>query len=267
MNMTQVVKPFLQLVKENFVHPRLVKLLFTHVFDIVEAKLFNTFLVRKDLCNVEQALNIKLNLTLLEDAVMSQGVEWIGHMEHKFLRFKEALTVILIDKREVTAEAFPHLNGVQIRQLLLKYQPQEEFEESIPHEVLKRVEAIIQGNDTMLLPSFQLVPPILLEHLAWLDPNDIFVSSIPSALQEKIPFTFVKSDARNIIMQAKDLTFTTSLNETHQEHIAANLNSTAVQGTSVSLPQVTVTSLPLKPSRKPFARTISGLITGPSAQK
>ncbi len=122
------------------VEPRLVRQVFDQVFYLINATVVNTMLLRKDLCHWSKGMQIRCNLTALEEWVHKQGLEDCKHQLVEAVQLTQLLQVDKTRVEDVDAirQCCDRLNVVQIQKILTMYSPGD-GEDRVPAAVIRAV--------------------------------------------------------------------------------------------------------------------------------
>lgn len=197
----KILHPYFKLFREHLLTPNLVSHFFSQVFLFIQAKIFNAFLLRTDLWNVERVLHIKLNLKTLETQCLAEGHQWIGKFEDHFSKLNQAFELLMNPKIEISKEKFPGLNATQIKQVLIRA-ARDEYASPIDDKIFAKLESQIQPNETLLLPSIHLAP-LKIEKMHYVDADDILSLPLPNYFPEKFHFTFFEKKFQSLINTAR----------------------------------------------------------------
>ncbi|XP_060770466.1 unconventional myosin-Va [Neoarius graeffei] len=149
-------------------------------FYIICATTLNNLLLRKDMCSWSKGLQIRYNLSQLEEWLMAKGVQSGGVRETLEPLIQAAQLLQIKKKSQEDAEAIATmctaLTATQIQKILNLYTPVNEFEERVSASFIKSVQALLkdrQESPQLLMDSKMIFPlsfpfnpsPVALESL------------------------------------------------------------------------------------------------------
>jgi len=114
---------------ENFINLTLVQRFFEQVFYFMSSVIFNAVLLSRQLCCLEKAMNVKIEMTNLESWMREEGGVWLGTASEQLEPVRQIVRLLLIkkslviDSEEIRNSVFPLLNNLQIKQVLAMYTP------------------------------------------------------------------------------------------------------------------------------------------------
>ncbi|XP_017341765.1 unconventional myosin-Va [Ictalurus punctatus] len=149
-------------------------------FYVICATTLNNLLLRKDMCSWSKGLQIRYNVSQLEEWLMDKGVQGGGVRETLEPLIQAAQLLQIKKKNQEDAEAIATmctaLTATQIEKILNLYTPVNEFEERVSASFMKSVQALLkdrQESPQLLMDSKVLFPfsfpfnpsPVALESL------------------------------------------------------------------------------------------------------
>ncbi|XP_026774652.3 unconventional myosin-Va isoform X1 [Pangasianodon hypophthalmus] len=149
-------------------------------FYVICATTLNNLLLRKDMCSWSKGLQIRYNVSQLEEWLMDKGVQGGGVRETLEPLIQAAQLLQIKKKSQEDAEAIATmctaLTATQIEKILHLYTPVNEFEERVSASFMKSVQALLkdrQESPQLLMDSKILFPfsfpfnpsPVALESL------------------------------------------------------------------------------------------------------
>ncbi|CAI7991817.1 Unconventional myosin-Va, partial [Geodia barretti] len=157
------------------------------IFYTIHAFLLNNLLLRRDMCHWSKGIQIRYNLSQLEDWARANrlgGAEVLSQL----LPSVEAAKLLQMKKStakdaESICELCTHLNPLQVQKLLTMYSPANEFEERVPASIIRLV-AQKNGADLTdpahLMASIDRVFPVTFPHSPSSDISSRGISLPPS---------------------------------------------------------------------------------------
>lgn len=76
-SLREVLSKYLLGLAQNFVFLSLVQKFFAQIFHFINATLFNEILLVRELCTVDEAVEIKMHMTNLESWILEEGGLWL----------------------------------------------------------------------------------------------------------------------------------------------------------------------------------------------
>ncbi|XP_027019678.2 unconventional myosin-Va [Tachysurus fulvidraco] len=158
----------------------LIRQVLKQTFYVICATTLNNLLLRKDMCSWSKGLQIRYNVSQLEEWLMDKGVQGGGVRETLEPLIQAAQLLQIKKKSQEDAEAIATmctaLTATQIEKLLNLYTPVNEFEERVSASFIKSVQAFLkdrQESPQLLMDSKILFPysfpfnpsPVALESL------------------------------------------------------------------------------------------------------
>jgi len=153
---------YLQLMSTQSVSFSIIKQLVRQVLYFINASLVNTLLLRKDLCHWSKGIQIRYNLSQVEQWVREQNMDIEDTtVLDSLAEIRQASQLLQMNKSTndnaaAICETCHSLNPLQIQKLLTLYSPSSEFEERVPQSIIKFVlnyKAIEPGVKLMLDPN------------------------------------------------------------------------------------------------------------------
>lgn len=155
---------------EHGLEPQLVLQLFRHLFYRVTAWALNHLLLRKDLCSWSTGLQLRFNISQLEEWLRKQQLQHSGALEALQPLIQAAQLLQLSKKSPEDAEAIckhcTELSSQQIVKLLTLYSPVDEFEERVSVAFIRTVQAKLKDRDdpNQLLMDSKRTFPLLIPY-------------------------------------------------------------------------------------------------------
>eukprot|EP00730_Choanoeca_flexa_P002994 TRINITY_DN11253_c0_g2_i1.p1 TRINITY_DN11253_c0_g2~~TRINITY_DN11253_c0_g2_i1.p1 ORF type:complete len:1418 (+),score=431.65 TRINITY_DN11253_c0_g2_i1:549-4256(+) len=129
----------ISLVAQN-VEPRVVQSVFRQVYYNMNAVMVNTLLLRKDLAKLTKGMQVRYNITKLEEWARTHKLEPICGVLSEAVQITQLLQCPKNspDNAETILETCTDLNPLQIQKILQMYSP-EEYEDRVPASLLRAV--------------------------------------------------------------------------------------------------------------------------------
>eukprot|EP01121_Diplochlamys_sp_Union-15-3_P001800 TRINITY_DN11565_c0_g1_i1.p1 TRINITY_DN11565_c0_g1~~TRINITY_DN11565_c0_g1_i1.p1 ORF type:complete len:428 (-),score=75.28 TRINITY_DN11565_c0_g1_i1:50-1243(-) len=129
--------------QNNNLHSSISQQFFKHVLYHFNALIFNSIILRKELCSHKQGIQLKMELEAqMLPEVKKLSPEWIGKVEEYFKESRQLVRVLLTplliaNDTQLRKEICPDLSLLQIKQLCTMYNTNcEEFETPVPVDVI-----------------------------------------------------------------------------------------------------------------------------------
>uniref|UniRef100_A0A8B9HF62 Myosin VAb n=1 Tax=Astyanax mexicanus TaxID=7994 RepID=A0A8B9HF62_ASTMX len=146
--------------------PDLIRQVVKQQFYFIGAVTLNSLLLRKDMCSWNKGLQIRYNVSQLEEWLMDAGIQG-GGMREMLEPLIQATKLLQVNKKtEEDAEAIATmctaLTAAQIVKILNLYTPINEFEERVSVSCMKAVQALLKNRQEspQLLMDSKIVFPI-----------------------------------------------------------------------------------------------------------
>jgi len=211
----EVLSKYLLGLAHNFIFLSLVQKFFAQVFYFINATLFNEILLVRELCTVDKAVEIKMDLAMLENWIVEDGGLWLENAEVQLEPLHEIITLLLMPKKLIVSsqdlrrEVIPHLNRTQVRQVLAMYTPTDLEERISPSDIQKLEREMPQKNGDELLLETAETFPLSSKELHYLEPTDANNIPFPFEIKQKV-HEIVEEDilkrmsmARKVLKQTK----------------------------------------------------------------
>lgn len=124
--------------EHNSVDPRLSKQMLSQLFYHINATVCNHILLSKDLCHWSKGMQIRYNLTKLEEFAHNAGFEDIKYTLQESVELTKLLQVSKSKPEDVDVifETCQHLNPLQIQKVLTMYSPGD-YEPRVPPSLIR----------------------------------------------------------------------------------------------------------------------------------
>ncbi|XP_068711585.1 unconventional myosin-Va-like isoform X2 [Montipora foliosa] len=167
-SITHMLTDFLAILNSHCVDPEIIKQVFRQLFYNIGANMMNNLLLRKDMCHWSRGMQIRFNLSQLEDWVRLNQLEGSGIVE-ALENVIQATQLLQVNKKtledvEAICEVCSSLNTLQVQKILSMYTPANEYEARVPSSVIRAVverghnktEPMFLMNDTAYMYPFTL---------------------------------------------------------------------------------------------------------------
>ena len=148
------------------VEPKLLRQIYAQVFYLINATIVNTLLLRKDLCHWSKGMQIRCNLTALEEWAHKFGLDDSRDQLGEAVQITQLLQVNKSRMEDVDAirQGCDRLNALQIQKILTMYSPGD-GEERVPASVIRAVTERSndkggEGSDRLMLDASQILPVV-----------------------------------------------------------------------------------------------------------
>ncbi|XP_048581655.1 unconventional myosin-Va isoform X2 [Nematostella vectensis] len=140
---TKKLSQVLNILNAHCVDPEIIKQCFRQVFYYIGANLMNNILLRKDMCHWSRGMQIRFNLSQLEDWVRVNQLEGSGIVE-ALECITQATQLLQVNKKtledvDAICEVCSALNTLQVQKILSMYTPANEYEARVPSSVIRAV--------------------------------------------------------------------------------------------------------------------------------
>lgn len=167
-SITKMLSNFLAILNAHCVDPEIIKQVFRQLFYYIGANMMNNLLLRKDMCHWSRGMQIRFNLSQLEDWVRLNQLEGSGIVE-ALENVIQATQLLQVNKKtledvDAICEVCSALNTLQVQKILSMYTPANEYEARVPSSVIRAVverghnktEPMYLMNDTAYMFPFTL---------------------------------------------------------------------------------------------------------------
>jgi len=140
------------------VDPEIIKQVFRQLFYYVGANMMNNLLLRKDMCHWSRGMQIRFNLSQLEDWVRLNQLEGSGIVE-ALENVIQATQLLQVNKKtledvDAICEVCSSLNTLQVQKILSMYTPANEYEARVPSSVIR---AVVERGHNKTEPMFLMI--------------------------------------------------------------------------------------------------------------
>ncbi|XP_063674176.1 unconventional myosin-Va-like isoform X5 [Bolinopsis microptera] len=136
---------YLQLLSSQSISINIVRQFIGQLLYFINATLLNNLILRKDLCHWSKGIQIRYNLSQVEQWVREQGLDLDDSGVLTYLsEIRQASQLLQMNKSSgdnaaAIVETCYSLNTMQLQKLLMLYSPRSEFEERVPQDVIKYI--------------------------------------------------------------------------------------------------------------------------------
>ncbi|KAJ8391649.1 hypothetical protein AAFF_G00087900 [Aldrovandia affinis] len=171
-------------------HPELVMQVVKQQLFLVGAATLNSILLRKDMCSCRKGMQIRCNISYLEEWLKEKEIQHFNAMD-TMAPLSQAAWLLQVNKstdedaKEIS-EKCTELNPVQIVKILNSYTPIDDFEKRVAPSFVRKVQSLLQdrrGSTQLMLDAqyrFQVTFPFSPS------PQALELIQVPSSL--KLPF-------------------------------------------------------------------------------
>eukprot|EP01114_Cavostelium_apophysatum_P016651 TRINITY_DN4783_c0_g1_i3.p1 TRINITY_DN4783_c0_g1~~TRINITY_DN4783_c0_g1_i3.p1 ORF type:complete len:1580 (-),score=460.18 TRINITY_DN4783_c0_g1_i3:46-4674(-) len=202
---TRILSLIVIAMQTSLINEALSQKIFQQIFYYINSIVFNEIVLRRDLCTFSKGLEMKMKLSGIEIwSRKPENKDWTGEAYKELEMSKQLSSILTVDKTMLTnadmREAIcPHLNLVQIKQLLSSYQADESLENPVS---IHTIQQIVQSKDYNLEDQLLLDPaelsPVNLDILHHLEFEDLNVIAFPKVLQVELEREFwLKKESQN----------------------------------------------------------------------
>ncbi|XP_069102080.1 LOW QUALITY PROTEIN: unconventional myosin-Va-like [Argopecten irradians] len=166
-SLMKAMNKYSQVLTQHAVDPELVKQIFRQLYYFICAGALNNLLLRKDMCNWSKGMQIRYNLSHLEQWLRDNKLHEVGAQVtmEPIIQASQLLqarkTVADVDS---ICEMCSKLTTAQIVKILNLYTPVDEFEERVPipfiREIQKKLKSRPQDSDNTLLMDTKFSYPV-----------------------------------------------------------------------------------------------------------
>ena len=149
---------------EHWVEPKLVQQVFRQLFYIINATMCNHLLLRKDLVRLTKGMQVRYNISKIEDWARDHNLEQICSSLVEAVQITQLLQCNKSkpDDIDTIFETCTKLKPLQIQKVLQMYTP-EDFEERVPAALIRAAQARVEaeaGAGTKLLMDTSFIHPV-----------------------------------------------------------------------------------------------------------
>uniref|UniRef100_A0A0B7BI25 Dilute domain-containing protein n=1 Tax=Arion vulgaris TaxID=1028688 RepID=A0A0B7BI25_9EUPU len=146
----RTLNSYIKIMRQHAVDPELIKQIFRQLFYFLCAGALNNLLLRKDMCNWSKGMQIRYNLTHLEQWLRDNSLHEFGALA-ALEPIIQASQLLQARKTESDVDSIcdmcSKLSTAQIVKVLNIYTPVDEFEERVPIAFIRKIQAKLKQRD------------------------------------------------------------------------------------------------------------------------
>eukprot|EP00794_Sanderia_malayensis_P004645 gene4645-5253_t len=166
-DITNKLSAILAVLNAHCVDMVVIKQIFTQINYYICATMLNNLLLRKDMCHWSRGMQIRFNLTQLEEWCRTNQLDSVEITKH-LDPIKEATQLLQVNKKSLDdvdsiLSVCSTLNPLQVQKILTMYTPANEYEPRVPSKVIRAVvaKATKQSPDpSSLMMNIQFSSPV-----------------------------------------------------------------------------------------------------------
>ncbi|XP_059173032.1 unconventional myosin-Va-like [Physella acuta] len=146
----RTLNSYMRIVKQHAVDPELVKQIFRQLFYFLCAGALNNLLLRKDMCNWSKGMQIRYNLSHLEQWLRDNNLHEFGALGalDPIIQASQLLQARKTDSDvDSVCDMCSKLTNAQIVKILNIYTPVDEFEERVPIAFIRKIQAKLKQRE------------------------------------------------------------------------------------------------------------------------
>ncbi|XP_076081183.1 unconventional myosin-Va-like isoform X3 [Mytilus galloprovincialis] len=164
-SLMKVMNKYSQILAQHAVDPELVKQIFRQLYYFVASGALNNLLLRKDMCNWSKGMQIRYNLSHLEQWLRDNKLGESGALS-ALEPITQASQLLQARKTDADVDSIcemcSKLTTPQIVKILNLYTPVDEFEERVPVSFIRKIQKKLQGrqeaDNTLLMDTKYTFP-------------------------------------------------------------------------------------------------------------
>ncbi|XP_063437804.1 fibrinogen-binding protein-like isoform X9 [Mytilus trossulus] len=164
-SLMKVMNKYSQILSQHAVDPELVKQIFRQLYYFVASGALNNLLLRKDMCNWSKGMQIRYNLSHLEQWLRDNKLGESGALS-ALEPITQASQLLQARKTDADVDSIcemcSKLTTPQIVKILNLYTPVDEFEERVPVSFIRKIQKKLQGrqeaDNTLLMDTKYTFP-------------------------------------------------------------------------------------------------------------
>ncbi|KAH9495975.1 Unconventional myosin-Va, partial [Bulinus truncatus] len=156
----RTLNSYMKIVKQHAVDPELVKQIFRQLFYYLCAGALNNLLLRKDMCNWSKGMQIRYNLSHLEQWLRDNNLHEFGAQAalEPIIQASQLLQARKTDSDvDSVCDMCSKLTTAQIVKILNIYTPVDEFEERVPVAFIRKIQSKLKERDEQSTTSNTLL--------------------------------------------------------------------------------------------------------------
>ncbi|XP_052586163.1 LOW QUALITY PROTEIN: unconventional myosin-Vc [Peromyscus californicus insignis] len=172
---------------QNGLDPELVRQAVKQLFYLIGAVTLNSLLLRKDMCSCRKGMQIRCNISYLEEWLKDKNLQG-GSAKETLEPLSQAAWLLQVkkttesDAREI-AECCTSLSAVQIIKILNSYTPIDDFEKRVAPSFVRKVQALLnnRGDSSQLMLDTKYLFQVTFPFTA--SPHALEMTQIPSSFK------------------------------------------------------------------------------------
>ncbi|XP_031420587.1 unconventional myosin-Vc [Clupea harengus] len=147
----QLLSGFHGTMMQHGMDPELIRQAVRQLFYLLGSTCLNSILLRKDMCSCRKGMQIRCNISYLEEWLKEKGLQGSSAME-TLLPLSQAAQLLQVNKttdgdaKEIM-DRCPELSPVQIVKILNSYTPIDDFEKRVASSFVRKVQALLQERE------------------------------------------------------------------------------------------------------------------------
>ncbi|XP_057301771.1 unconventional myosin-Va-like isoform X2 [Hydractinia symbiolongicarpus] len=171
-DITNKLSAILAVLNAHCVDPSLIKQIFRQIYYYINATMVNNILLRKDMCHWSRGLQIKFNLTQLEEWCRTNQLHENFGVVDQLEPITEVVQLLQVNKRSLDdvdgiIAITSKLNSLQVQKILSMYTPPNEYEPRVPGNLIRAVVNKMQKTEgASLMLDLKYVVPMTVPFVA-----------------------------------------------------------------------------------------------------
>ncbi|XAR58625.1 Myosin ATPase [Bertholletia excelsa] len=194
---------FLNILKNNFVPPFLVRKVFTQIFSFINVQLFNSLLLRRECCSFSNGEYVKAGLAELEHWCYRATDEYTGSAWDELKHIRQAIGFLVIHQKpkktldEISHDLCPVLSIQQLYRISTMYWDDKYGTQSLSSDVISNMRVLMTEDSNNAVSSSFLLDddssiPFSVDDLSKsMDQIDIADIEPPPLIRENSGFSFL----------------------------------------------------------------------------
>jgi len=155
-DITHKLSAILAVLNAHCVETSLIKQIFRQIYYFINATMVNNILLRKDMCHWSRGLQIKFNLTQLEEWCRTNQLHENYHVVEQLEPITEVVQLLQVSKKSLDdidgiMAIITKLNALQVQKILSMYTPPNEYEPRVPANLIRAVVSKMKREDGIYL--------------------------------------------------------------------------------------------------------------------